>query len=93
MNDALATYRLMELRLWKEAIQDLEIIGPMFPERTELHALLAKAYQETGQPELAFRHRRLATQNDPSEPEPPNPPPTPDRDPKKPSNANEVDPE
>ena len=63
---------LFELRRWNEAIRDLEIVLPMFPDRPELHALLAQAYDAVGKKELALQHRQLATQQQPADRQPAN---------------------
>jgi hypothetical protein len=39
----------------------------MFPDRPELHAMLARCYEEVGKKELAFHHRQLATRKKPAE--------------------------
>jgi tetratricopeptide (TPR) repeat protein len=45
---------------WREALADLEAVLPHLSKNAELHATLAKVYQELGLPDLAQEHERLA---------------------------------
>jgi tetratricopeptide (TPR) repeat protein len=51
------------LERWKEAIPDLETSLQASPKDPKLHSALAKAYESQKMPEIAARHRELATES------------------------------
>lgn len=53
---------LARLGRWRDALPDLQEALKAYPERGELHALLAEAYTHVGIPAMAAEHTRLAEQ-------------------------------
>jgi len=53
---------LLKMEAWKDALADLEIAAEAIPDRTSIHASLAKAYDQLGNAALAERHRELSGQ-------------------------------